>query len=251
MLEAAAWGLVGASSLLIGAVLGAVGGFSDRVIGLVLAFGAGTLISAVAFELTDEAFHLGGADAVVIGLAAGAAAYYLGSVAIARRGGSRRMAASGRDDSESSAALLLGAILDGIPESAVIGITVLEGQVGIPILAAVFLSNLPEAVSSSKGMCDQGLGLQRVLGRWALVAVACGISAGVGYGALENAPDNTIGLIQAFAGGAVLTMLADTMIPEAYSHGMQKDAPRPWLDKAVGLLTVLGFALAYLLSTLE
>ena len=251
MLEAAAWGLVGASSLLIGAIMGAVGSFSDRVVGLVLAFGAGTLISAVAFELTEEAFQLGGADAVVIGLAAGAIAYYLGSVAIARRGGGRRMAASGRDDDESSAALLLGAILDGIPESAVIGITVLEGQVGVPILAAVFLSNLPEAFSSSKGMCDQGVGLRRVLERWALVVVACGISAGVGYGALEHASDNTIALIQAFAGGAVLTMLADTMIPEAYTHGMQRDAPRPWLDKAVGLATVLGFALAYLLSTLD
>jgi zinc transporter, ZIP family len=251
MLEATAWGLVGASSLLIGAVLGAVGGFSNRVIGLVLAFGAGTLISAVAFELTDEAFRLGGADAVVIGLATGAAAYYAGSVAIARKGGSRRMAASGRDDSESSAALLLGAVLDGIPESAVIGITVLEGEVGIPILAAVFLSNLPEAISSSKGMCDQGLDLRRVLGRWTVVALACGLSAGAGYSGLQNAPDNTIALIQAFAGGAVLTMLADTMFPEAYAHGMQKDEPRPWLDKAVGLLTVLGFALAYLLSTLE
>ena len=252
MFEAAAWGLVGASSLLIGAVLGAVGGFSDRVIGLVLAFGAGTLISAVAFELTEEAFHLGGADAVVIGLAAGAIAYYLGSVAIARRGGARRMAASGRDDGDSSAALLLGAILDGIPESAVIGITVLEGgSVGVPILAAVFLSNLPESISSSKGMCDQGIGLRRVLGRWILVVLACTIAAGAGYAALEDASDNAIALIQAFAGGAVLTMLADTMIPEAYSHGLRKDAPRPWLDKAVGLATVLGFALAYLLSTLE
>jgi zinc transporter, ZIP family len=251
MLEAAAWGLVGASSLLIGAVLGALAGFSDRVIGLVLAFGAGTLISAVAFELTEEAFRLGGADAVVLGLAAGAAAYYLGSVAIARRGGGRRMAASGRDDSEASTALLLGAVLDGIPESAVIGITVLEGEVGIPILAAVFLSNLPEAVSSSKGMCDQGLSLRRVLERWTIVVLACGISAGLGYGLLEDASGNTIGLIQAFAGGAVLTMLADTMFPEAYALGRDESAPHPWLDKAVGLLTVLGFALAYLLSTLE
>jgi ZIP family zinc transporter len=252
MLEAAGWGLVGASSLLIGAVIGALFRLPDRVIGFVLAFGAGTLISAVAFELTEEAFHLGGADAVVIGLAAGAAAYYLGSVAIAGRGGERRMASSGREDvDESSSALLLGAVLDGIPESAVIGITVLEGEVGIPILAAVFLSNLPEAISSSQGMCAQGLGLRRVLARWTVVVLACAIAAGVGYGALENASGNAIGLIQAFAGGAVLTMLADTMIPEAYAHGMRRGEPRPWLDKAVGLLTVLGFALAYLLSTLE
>lgn len=251
MVEAALWGLAGASSLLIGAILGAGRGFSDRAIGFILAFGAGTLVSAVAFELTDEAYRLGGADAVALGLAAGAIAYYAGSVAIARVGGGKRMAASGRDDEDASSALLLGAVLDGIPESAVIGISLLEaGEVGIPILAAVFLSNLPEAVSSSQGMRAQGIGRGQILRRWSLVTVTCAAAAAAGYGLLESASDNTIGLLQAFAGGAVLTMLADTMIPEAYRHGMG-DVPRPFLDKAIGLLTVLGFAVAYLLSTLE
>jgi ZIP family zinc transporter len=252
MAEAALWGLAGASSLLIGAVLGASRPLPDRAIGLILAFGAGTLVSAVAFELTDEAYRLGGADAVAIGLAIGALAYYAGAVAIARRGGANRMAASGREDAESSTALLLGAVLDGIPESAVIGITLLEGgEVGLPILAAVFLSNLPEAISSSQGMCDQGVSRAHVLVRWTVVALAGAAAAAAGYGLLEDASGNTIGLIQAFAGGAVLTMLADTMFPEAYRHGRAEGRPQPWLDKAVGLLTALGFAVAYLLSTLD
>jgi len=249
MLEAAAWGLIGASSLLIGAVLGLRLEIHSRTIGLILGFGAGTLISAVAFELTEEAFRLGGADAVASGLALGALAYFAGSVAIARRGGAGRMRPTGRADADAPAALLLGAVLDGIPESAVIGISLLEGgSVGVAVLAAVFLSNLPEALSSSRGMGEQGVGARRVLGTWTLVVLTSGLAAAAGYGALESASGNTVGLIQAFAGGAVLTMLADTMIPESYKA--ERDAG-VLTQKAVGLFTVMGFAVAYLLSILE
>jgi ZIP family zinc transporter len=258
VLEAALWGFAGASSLLIGAVIGAKARISDRNIGLILGFGAGTLVSAVAFELTEDAFSLGGADSVAIGLALGGLSYFAGTVMIARRGGGDRMGASHREDSESSTALLFGAVLDGIPESVVIGITLLGGgEVGLPFLAAVFISNLPEAISSSQGMCTQGLGTRRVLGRWVVVVLASTVAAAAGYGLLEDASDGTVALIQAFAGGAVLTMLADTMFPEAYLHvrGDPKlhrtRKQRPALENAVGLLTTLGFALAYLLSTLE
>jgi len=249
MLEAAGWGLLGASSLLIGAIAGLLLPIPPRVIGLILGFGAGTLISAVAFELTEEAFRLGGADTVALGLALGALTYFSGSVAIARRGGAGRMRPSGREDADASRALLLGAVLDGIPESAVIGISVLGGgSVGVAVLAAVFLSNLPEALSSSRGMGEQGVGARRVLGTWALVVLVSGLAAAAGYGFLEDAGGDTVGLIEAFAGGAVLTMLADTMIPEAYKA--EHDAG-VLTQRAVGLLTVVGFALAYLLSTLE
>jgi len=249
MLEAGGWGLLGASSLLIGAIAGLLLPIPERAIGLILGFGAGTLISAVAFELTEEAFRLGGADTVALGLALGALAYFGGSVAIARRGGAGRMRPSGRQDADAATALLLGAVLDGIPESAVIGISVLEGgSVGVAVLAAVFLSNLPEALSSSRGMGEQGISMRQVLGTWALVVLVSGLAAAAGYGFLENARGDTIGLIEAFAGGAVLTMLADTMFPEAYSTEREQGV---FTQKAVGLLTVVGFALAYLLSTLE
>jgi ZIP family zinc transporter len=249
MLEAGAWGLIGASSLLIGAIVGVKAGLSDIAIGMVMAFGAGTLISAVAFELTDEAYRLGGAEIVASGLALGAIAYFTGSVAIANRGGARRMAPSGRADADASRALVLGAVLDGIPESAVIGISLLEGgSVGVPILAAVFISNLPEAISSSSGLHKQGVPTRSVLRTWALVCLVSAVAAAAGYGLLTGGSDDITGLLQAFAGGAVLVMLADTMIPEAYK--LEKRGG-PIAHSAIGLFTVLGFALAYLLSTLD
>jgi len=242
MLEAALWGAVGGSSLLIGAALALGLPLPEKLIGLVMGFGAGTLISALAFELTDEAFRLGGADAVAGGLAAGAVVYYIGDREIDRRGAERRMSSTGEQSGASGTALLLGAVLDGIPESAVIGITLLEGStVGVPVLAAVFLSNLPESLSSAAGMRASGQRAGRVLGTWAVVVAVCALSSAVGYAALDGASGEAIGLIQAFAAGAVLTMLADTMMPEAFEKG----------GGAVGLLTSLGFALAYLLSTLE
>jgi ZIP family zinc transporter len=246
MAEAAGWGLLGASSLLIGAVLGLTLRLPSRLIGLILGFGAGTLISAVAFELTEEAFQLGGADAVAIGLAVGALTYFLGDAAIERRGGERRMKPARRREgqpsqSDAASALLLGAVLDGIPESAVIGISLLGGGgVSAAVLAAVFISNLPESIASSRGMRQEGIGTRHVLITWVVVLLISGISAAAGYGLLEGASGNTVALLEAFAGGAVLMMLVDTMIPESQEGG-----------RAVGLATVLGFSLAYLLSTLE
>jgi zinc transporter, ZIP family len=241
MAEAGLWGAVGASSLLLGALIGIAFRLPRTLIGLVLGFGAGTLISAMAFELTEEAFNLGGADAVAIGLALGALAYFAGDTVIERRGGGNRMS-SMRDQSGAANALLLGAVLDGIPESAVLGITLLEGSgVGVAVLAAIFLSNLPEALSSTTGMRMTNRSTAGILTTWSVVVLVSAISAALGYALLDGASGNTIGLIQAFAGGAVLTMLVDTMIPEAFARG----------HRAVGLFTVLGFALAYLLSTLE
>lgn len=241
MAEAALWGAVGASSLLIGAVIAILVPLPRAVIGLILGFGAGTLISAMAFELTEEAFRLGGADAVAVGLALGALAYFAGDTLIERRGGGNRMSSMG-EQSGAANALLLGAVLDGIPESAVLGITLLEGSgVGVAVLAAIFLSNLPEALSSTTGMRMTGRSAAGVLTTWSVVLLVSAVSAALGYRLLDGASGNTIGLIQAFAGGAVLTMLVDTMIPEAHEEA----------GKFAGLCTVLGFALAVWLSMSE
>ena len=214
MASAAGWGLFGASSLLIGAVIGLWVPMPNRVIGLILAFGAGTLISAVAFELTEEAYSLGGADAVAIGLATGALAYFAGDVAIERRGAVQRMSPEKRSSgptpqgADAASALLLGAVLDGIPESAVIGISLLEGGgVSAAVLAAVFISNLPEAMASSRGMREEAIGTRHILVTWLLVVLVSGLAAAAGYGLLEGASGNTVAVLEAFAGGAVLTML--------------------------------------------
>jgi ZIP family zinc transporter len=227
---------------LIGAIAGLLLPIPNRVIGLILAFGAGTLISAVAFELTEEAYRLGGADTVTVGLALGALSYFAGDELLARRGMEGRMSMQGPARGDASSALVLGAVLDGIPESAVIGLSLLAGGgVAVPVLAAVFLSNLPESISSSTGMRKMGVGSRHILVVWLSVAALSGVAAAAGYGLLDGASADWVGLIQAFAGGAVLTMLADTMMPEAFREG----------GRAAGLLTVLGFALAYLLSTIE
>jgi zinc transporter, ZIP family len=242
MLEAAGWGLVGGASLLIGAVIGARVDLRSRMIGLVLAFGAGTLVSALTFELTDEAYVLGGADAVAGGLALGALTFFLGDSLIDRRGGEMRMSHTGEQSEGSGRALLLGAVLDGIPESAVIGITLLSGEgIGIAVVAAVFLSNLPEGLSSSTGLRRAGHSPGRILRVWFIVVLVCGVSAAAGYGLLDGASGNTIGLLDAFAAGAVLTQLSDVIFPEALRHG----------GKAAGLATTLGFAVAFVLTTLD
>jgi zinc transporter, ZIP family len=242
MLEAGAWGLIGASSLLIGAIVGLLFRIPGRAIGLILAFGAGTLISAVSFELTEEAYRLGGADTVTLGLALGALSYFAGDELLARRGAQDRMSMRGEARADASTALVLGAVLDGIPESAVIGLSLLAGGgVAVPVLAAVFLSNLPESISSSTGMRKAGAGTGHVLRVWVAVTLVSGAAAAAGYALLDGASGDWVGLIEAFAGGAVLTMLADTMMPEAFREG----------GRVAGLFTVLGFALAYLLSTLE
>jgi zinc transporter, ZIP family len=240
MLEAAGWGLLGASSLLIGAVIGARVRLPKQLVGLVLAFGAGTLISAITFELTEEAFELGGADTVALGLGLGAIAFYLGDRLIERRGGRRRgrMAVDSARHGESGTALMLGATLDGIPESAVIGTSLIGGgAVGVPVLVAVFLSNLPEAIGAEAESPRRPLG--RVLAPWAIVVAASTAAAAIGFGALDGASDDVVGLLQSFAAGAVLVMLVDEMIPTSLRQG----------GSEAGLVATLGFALAYLLST--
>jgi zinc transporter, ZIP family len=238
VLEAIAWGALAASSLLIGALLGTAGWINRQAVGLILGFGAGALISAVSFELTEEALQLGGADATAAGLAIGALVFFAGDAALHRRGASDRKQVRDSEDA-SGTALLLGAVLDGVPESAVIGITLLAGgEVSVAMLAAVFISNLPEGIGGASGMRAAGNSTRSILALWTVVALVCAVSAGLGYAVLDRASDEGIALLQAFAAGGVLTMLTDTMIPDAYRQG----------GRVTGLLTVLGFALAALLS---
>ena len=240
MLEAAFWGFVGGGALLVGALVGLFVPTSQRTIGLIMGFGAGVLISALAFELTEEAFTQGGADAVVIGLALGAFAFFAGDTIIDRRGGDDRKRSGGEQEGGAPAAIVLGALMDGIPESVAIGVSLLGGEgVGVAVVAAVFLSNVPESLSAATGLQKAGHSRTWIIGLWGLVAVVSALAAALGYALLGDASPNLVGGIQAFAAGAILVMLADTMMPEGFQHG----------GRAVGLVTALGFALAFLLST--
>jgi zinc transporter, ZIP family len=241
--EAFAWGLIAGSSLLLGGLLALRRPVGQHTLGLVMAFGAGVLISAVAYELVEDAFGIaGGSGAVALGLFAGAFAFYLGDLAIDGFGGEGRMSAAGGQDAGSSLAIVLGTVLDGIPESIVLGLSLLEGgQVSVAVLAAVFLSNLPEALSSTAGLSKSGWPRQRILSLWALVVIVTALSSLAGYALFDGAAPRIIAFVQSFAGGALLTMLADIMMPEAFRYG----------GKQVGLVTTLGFALAFFITTLE
>jgi ZIP family zinc transporter len=243
MLEAFAWGLVAASSLLIGGVLALRVTVSRRVLGLVMAFGAGVLISAVAFELVEEAFDQSKLlRDVALGLFAGCAVFSIGDALIDRMGGAQRKSAGGEQAGGSALAIVLGIVLDGIPESAVIGLTLLEGgAVSAAMLVAVFLSNLPEAVAATAGLAAAGWRRARILVLWSGVTLVSGLAALAGYALLDGASSSAIAFVLAFAGGAILTMLADTMMPEAFEYG----------GNLVGVFTTLGFAVAFAVSAFE
>jgi ZIP family zinc transporter len=241
MANAMLWGFIAGSALLIGAAVGVRVDLPRWLIALVMAFGSGALIAALSFELTLDAYGNGGLWAVAPGLAIGAALFFAGDWYIDHRGGKHRKRSGGQQSPDAGLAILLGAILDGVPESLVIGIGLLEGGgVGWAFVAAVFISNLPEGLSAATGLRAAGMPRSTIMGIWLTVVAACTVAAGLGYGLFGNAPEHLVGIMQALAAGAILTMLADTMMPEAFDEGSH----RPW----VGLATVLGYALGALLA---
>ncbi|TKR23635.1 ZIP family zinc transporter [Cellulomonas hominis] len=240
-LQAGAWGLVGGAALVLGALVAWFVRVPRQVVASVMAFGAGVLISALAFDLVDEAERAGGLLPTVGGFLAGAVAYVVANAALARRGARHRKRSGDQQPSEqeaagSGAAIAVGALLDGIPESVVLGLTVLGGQgVGVAVLAAVVISNVPEGLSSAAGMKRAGRGPRYVFGVWAGIAVASGLAALVGSLLLQDASAGTVAAITAVAAGAILAMLADTMIPEAFERA----------HLLTGLITALGFLTAF------
>ena len=258
--EAAFWGAIGASALVVGAELAFAVRLSRMVIGLIMAFGVGALISSVSFELVAPALEDADTWKVALGLAAGSATFFLGDRAIARIGGNDRKspdsghakeksdAADGSDeDSEDDGdggglGIVLGTVLDGVPESAVLGMSLVGGAgVSVSLLAGIWISNFPESLGSTVNMVSSGWtkGKIRLLW-WAIVAISA-ISAGIGFVVVDNSSALSGVLIESFAAGALLTMIADEMAPEAFDRS----------SVYAGLATVAGFALAVWLTSLE
>ena len=237
------WGLFAGSSLIIGGALAIVLPIRERLLGLIMAFGAGVLISAVAYELVAEAFQTSaGSGSIALGLSAGAVTFFAGDSLIDRLGGEGRKQMHRTTGAGSALAIVLGIVLDGVPESVVIGLGLLEDTgVSVAVIAAVFLSNLPEAIAATTGLLSGGWKHGRIMGLWVLVTLVCGLASLLGYAVFDSASPETVAFVLAFAGGAILTMLADTMMPEAFKHG----------GKLIGLATTLGFGLAFALTTLE
>jgi ZIP family zinc transporter len=242
MLEAAAFGALGASALLVGAGLTYWLQPARAVIGYVMAFGAGTLISAVAYELVLDTLEMGRPVQLAVGLSLGSLVFFVGDFLIDARGGGDRKRSTGEQADGSPLAIVLGTLLDGVPESFILGLTVVTGgTVSLAFLAAVFLSNLPEAMAASYGLDKAGWKRSNAILMWAGLVVLSSLSAAAGFAAFSSMPAFEGAAIQAFAAGALLTMLADTMMPEAFEFS----------GKAVGLFTVLGFGVAIAISGLE
>ena len=231
MAEALGWGALAASSLVVGALFGIARSWPPRLVGLVLGFGAGALISAVTFELAEDGVAIGGGTAVAVGLAAGALTYFACDALIQRPG-----------RSDAGAALALGAFLDGIPEQLVLGLGIALGQgVSVGLLAAIFVSNLPEAIGSASELRAGGRSERQIVRLWIAVAVVCTLASVLGYAIADNASDHLKAGINGFAAGALLVMLVDSMIPDATRQA----------GRTTGLITTLGFAVAAGLSTVS
>lgn len=225
------WGAVAASSLIIGVTAGVACAWNAHFVGLVLGFGAGALMASISFELAEEGFRVGGAVAVTLGLAAGAIVFYVADRMIDRMAGQAPHAAG--------LPLLLGALLDGIPEQAVLGIGIADGEgVSLALLIAIFVSNLPEAIGSASDMKSAGQQSRRIVMVWTAVAVLCVGATVAGFQLQEVAGAELRGGINGFAAGALLVMLVGSMIPEATEKGGER----------AGLAAVLGFAVAAGLS---
>ena len=243
-LDAGLWGLLAGSALVVGAAIAWFIPVPRSVVASVMAFGAGVLISALAFDLVDEAETTGGLGPTLLGFMVGAVAYVGANLVLARRGARHRkrsedQQATEHDQPGSGSAIAVGALLDGVPESVVLGLSLLGGGgVGVPVLAAIFISNLPEGLSSAAGMKRAGRSARFVFTTWGGIALASGIAGMLGCLLLQDASAEWIAVITALAAGAILTMIADTMIPEAFER----------THLYVGLIAAVGFALAFALE---
>lgn len=249
MFHALLFGLIGGSSVFIGAILGMFIDINKKVIAAIMAFGSGVLISALSIDLMEEAHFTGGMLAVCIGFVLGGLVFVIGDYFVDHSGGHLRkathgnhhIARSGSKKSISGMALFLGAMLDGVPESAAIGMNLLKGaNMGILLLAAVFLSNIPEGISGAVGMKKAKKSKKYILTVWFTIVIVSGIASLIGYQFIGSGSEHFKAAAMAFAAGAILAMITDTMIPEAFENG----------GRLVALTAVIGFLAAFIISRL-
>jgi ZIP family zinc transporter len=242
-IQAGLWGLLAGSALILGALVAYFTAISRRLVAVVMSFGSGVLISALAFDLMDEAYHRGGLDSTSFGFLGGAAIYTAANIYLSRRGAKHRKRSGDQQpsDSGSGIAIAIGALLDGIPESIVIGVSMIGGgAVSWVAVIAIFLSNVPEGLSSAAGMKSAGRSATYIFGLWTAIAVTSGVAALIGYVVFAGLSAEVIAATTAVAAGAILAMIADTMIPEAFEVA----------HDYAGLITVAGFLAAFSLSKL-
>ena len=239
---AAFWGFVGASALIVGAETAFGFRLANRLIGLIMAFGVGALIASISFELVVPALAVAGTVQVSLALLIGGLTFFIGDRFIDRLGAHNRKSPDGPDAGSTGVGIVLGTILDGIPESAALGMSLAAGDgVSIALLSAIWISNYPEALGGSVGLIKSNMPRRNIRLMWWLIVVISALAAGLGYYLVSGHSSHNSAFVQAFAAGALLTMIADEMAPQAYSRSA----------KLTGIATTIGFILALYLTSLE
>ena len=234
------WGAFSSASLYIGQILAKPMAGRERLTGQVMGFGAGAMISAIAYELIPETVIDQGID-IAIAFLLGSLVYYVADRLVDSRGGQNRGEIAATDQGGSGAAMFIGALLDGVPEAFVLGIGVaMGGAISIAFVVAIFVSNVPQGIAGTLSLRAAGSSDRKVFWMWTSLTVGCALVAAAGFLVADSIPDQGL-RAEAFAAGAVLTMLSSSMMPEAFEHG----------GKTVGLLTVFGFLLAAALTVLQ
>jgi ZIP family zinc transporter len=251
--EAILFGLIASSALIIGGAVGAYLKVPTTINGVLLAFASGSLLAALSFELFPDAFELGGATRAGLGLLAGGATFVLANYLLDRKvagdagkqqsekladASRREPASAGATGGAVGFALLAAVTLDGVPENLALGVSLLGDGGSLTLLVAIFFSNLPESLVGAQAMTRAGRSPAFAIGLWSVCAVVLAVAVVLGRAALSGAGDNTLSICLAFAGGAVLASLADTLMPEAFEHG------RPWNSLATGVGFFVSFMLA-------
>jgi len=238
------YGFLSVFPLILGAYLGSVFHPKEKIIGVISAFGAGAMIAAITLGLMEESFRLGGFDNSIIGFLAGGILFVVGDLILIKIGGRGHRRTYGHLhpeglEKQNGWAVVLAAVIDGIPESIGLGISlILNPKIGLLLLVSIFFNNLPEAFSSSYDLKRVGKTTAGVMKIWAVVAFVIFIFVILGYTVLGNISASTSSTIQAIAAGGILAMLASTMMPEAYRES----------GLSASLATIMGFLLIFVLS---
>lgn len=240
--SAGLWGLLGASSLVFGAAVAYLVSLPRQLTAGIMSFGCGVLISAVAYDLLEDGYQEGGILPIVAGALVGSVAYAFADYVVSKRGAHHRKQSGNQQQQAGKGggmAIAVGSLLDGIPESVVLGLSLLSGKgVSVAMLGAIFLSNFPEGLSSAVGMRNAGRSASYVFGLWITIAVLSGLSSLCGAAFLQDASPQLTATVNAVAAGALLTMVVNTMIPEAIEIE----------QKITGVLVVIGLLVAFTLS---
>ncbi|WP_430789038.1 ZIP family metal transporter [Virgibacillus flavescens] len=244
MWNAIMWGGIAGSASLLGALAIMYFPIKKRIIGFIMALGTGALIGATTYELLGGAVEQAGLEEAAIGFLGGALVFTIFDYLISKYGGHKRKDSSGTSDNEkqgSGLAIFIGTIMDAIPESAMIGVSLIGGHsIGISLVVAIFISNFPEGLSSTVGLKNDGYSKTKILLMWGAVILFSSLSSLAGFVFLGDASNSIKAIISAFAGGGIIAMVASTMMPEAFKEG----------GPAVGFITAAGIFITLLLSHL-